>query len=77
MVQWLRLHSLSPESLVSIPGQRTRSHVPQIRPKTLHSQIKKNQRLGAFIPLQIPYLKQQCYQWKNYLLILFMPGLKS
>ena len=31
MAQWLRLHTLNAEDLGSIPGQRTRSHMPQLR----------------------------------------------
>ena len=50
MVQWLRLYRLSPESLVSVPGRRTRSPMPQIRPKTLHGQInlKKKSKTRGF-----------------------------
>ena len=32
MVQWLRLHAASAEGPVSIPGQGTRSRMPQLRP---------------------------------------------
>ena len=31
VVQWLRLRALSAVGLGSIPGQETRSHVPQLR----------------------------------------------
>ncbi|TEA41389.1 hypothetical protein DBR06_SOUSAS7910066, partial [Sousa chinensis] len=31
MVQWLRLHAPNSEGPGSIPGQRTRSHMPQLR----------------------------------------------
>ncbi|TEA42070.1 hypothetical protein DBR06_SOUSAS23010014, partial [Sousa chinensis] len=31
VVQWLRLHALNAESLGSIPGQGTRSHMLQLR----------------------------------------------
>ena len=32
VVQWLRLHTTNAGDLGSIPGQRTRSHMPQLRP---------------------------------------------
>ena len=31
VVQWLRLHTPNAEGLVFIPGQGTRSHMPQLR----------------------------------------------
>ena len=34
VVQWLRLHTLSAGGQGLIPGQGTRSHVPQVRPGT-------------------------------------------
>ena len=34
VVQWLRLHTPRQGSLGSIPGEGTRSHVPQLRPGT-------------------------------------------
>ena len=34
MVQWLRLHAPNARGLGSIPGQGTRSHMPQLRPGT-------------------------------------------
>ena len=52
-VQWLRLHSSNEGDLGSIPGEGTRSHMPQlrvqmlqlkildVRTKTQHSQINK------------------------------------
>ena len=46
MVQWLRLHTPNAGGLSSIPGQRPRSHIPQLEilhatTKTWHSQINK------------------------------------
>ena len=38
LVQWLRLHTPSAGGLGSIPGQGTRSHMPQL--KTLHAATK-------------------------------------
>ena len=45
VVQWLRLHSPSAGGPGSIPGQGTRSHMPQLRgyvlqPKILHTATK-------------------------------------
>ena len=45
LVQWLRYHTPNAEGLGSIPGQGTRSHMPQLRicmpqPKTLHVTTK-------------------------------------
>ena len=45
VVQWLRLHAPHAEGLGSIPGQRTRSHMPQLRAhmpqlKILHATVK-------------------------------------
>ena len=34
VVQWLRLHTPNAGGLSSIPGQGTRSHMPQLRPST-------------------------------------------
>ena len=34
MVQWLRPHAPNARGLGSIPGQGTRSHMPQLRPGT-------------------------------------------
>ena len=34
VVQWLRLHAPNAEGQGSIPGQGTRSHMPQLRPST-------------------------------------------
>ena len=31
VVQWLRLHALNAQDLVSIPGWGTRFHMPQLR----------------------------------------------
>ena len=47
VVQWLRLHAPNAVSPGWIPGQGTRSHMPQLKilceaTKTQHSQIKKN-----------------------------------
>ena len=36
-VQWLRLYALNAGGLDSIPGQGTRSHMPQQRSKTPHA----------------------------------------
>ena len=43
VVQWLRLHPPDAEDLGSIPGQRTRSHMPQLRPMTAKKKKKKKQ----------------------------------
>ena len=40
VVQWLRLHSPNAGALGSIPPQRTRSHMPQLRLKILHAATK-------------------------------------
>ena len=40
VVQWLRLYAPSAGGLDSIPGQGTRSHMPQL--KSLHCQMNKN-----------------------------------
>ena len=40
VVQWLRLFALNAGGLGSIPGQGTRSYMPQLRPRG--SQINKN-----------------------------------
>ena len=40
VVQWLRLHASNAESLGSIPGQGTRSHMLQLRP-SVNKQINK------------------------------------
>ena len=45
MVQWVRLNALNAEGLGSIPGQRTRSHMPQLRldtAKLINQLIFKN-----------------------------------
>ena len=47
VVQWLRLPTPNAGGLGSIPGQGTRSHVPQLKTlhattKTQHSQINKS-----------------------------------
>ena len=39
MVQWLRLHVPKAGGLSSIPGQGTRSHMLQLRVRTLQPQI--------------------------------------
>ena len=46
VVQWLKLHSHNAGDLGLIPGQGTRSHMPQLKilhatTKTQHSQINK------------------------------------
>ena len=46
VIQWLRLHAPNAEGPGSIPGQGTRSHMPQLKiphatTKTLYSQINK------------------------------------
>ena len=46
VVQWLRLHAPNAGAQGSIPGQGTRSHMPQLKipcaaTKTWHSQINK------------------------------------
>ena len=41
MVQWLRFHVANSGDLGFIPGQGARSYMPQLRPKTQHSQIDK------------------------------------
>ena len=50
MVQWLRLHAPNGGSLGSIPDQRTRSHMPQLRPsaaKQINKNLFKNYIVGA------------------------------
>ena len=39
MVQWLRLHAPNAGGLGSIPGQETRSLMPQLRPRMLQLKI--------------------------------------
>ena len=59
MVQWLRLHTFTAGGSGSIPGQGTRSHMPQLKMlsatiKTQHSQkmtsIKKKYRDFLYTP---------------------------
>ena len=50
MVQWLRLHAPNGGSPGSIPDQRTRSHMPQLRPsaaKQINKNLFKNYRVGV------------------------------
>ena len=51
LVQWLRLHTPNAEGLGSIPGQGTRSHMPQLRVRMLQ--------------LKIPQLKISCATTKD------------
>ena len=37
VIQWLKLHAPKAGGLGSIPGQETRSHMPQLRPSTAKS----------------------------------------
>ena len=39
MVQWLRLHAPNAGGLGSVPGQGTRSHVPELRVQMLQLKI--------------------------------------
>ena len=43
MVQWLRLHTVNTGGLGSIPGQETRSHMPQLRPSAAKYIIKNKE----------------------------------
>ncbi|TEA32806.1 hypothetical protein DBR06_SOUSAS4210129 [Sousa chinensis] len=40
VVQWVRLHAPNAGGLGSIPGQGTRSHMPQ--PRSLHAATKES-----------------------------------
>ena len=44
MVWWLRLHASNAGGLGSIPGQGTRSHMPQPRPGVTKQIIKKKKK---------------------------------
>ena len=39
MVQWLRLHAPNAGGLGSVPGEGTRSHMPQLRVRMLQLKI--------------------------------------
>ena len=59
VVQWLRLRAPNAGGLGSIPGQGTRSHMPQLKilratTKTQHSQKNKKKKKKKKNPLKVP-----------------------
>ena len=55
MVQWLRPHAPNARGLGSIPGQGTRSHMPQLRPGTAKEINKTDMARETSFP--VLYLK--------------------
>ena len=51
VVQWLRLHTPNARALSLVPGQGTRSHVPQL--KIQHSQINKHIKKNIYIYMAV------------------------
>ena len=56
MVRWLRLSAPKARGLGSIPGQGTRSHMPQLRPMTAKKKNRHGPRKFIFLPSISVYL---------------------